>query len=567
MGDLGPVGRTRSVDGLDAHTPAARGDSLDYGAGGAHSHRLPGAIVLGGLGQVALGCGHPAGGQHLHELVFLDPHAVGGRQAGGRRQAVGGPGRGGGDGDAIHQGELRGVVLQAGDFVVETFALADGERPVEHLLALGDHRPLRLGIGGLTEGRRHGDGLACTCRRGDGAGLNGAGGQPDRQIVGGAGFQDDRAIQVHGGGSCRGDAAPIPALAQPELVSHPIDVPGPQDHAFQGRRVTFALGFELLGHQDIHAHPARLALGDAPEGGHLDGVVAVPGNGVVVLHILDAGLVAVVRVHPADQGRRVAGLAGGTAVGEPATLHIRVAEERCLARRGILYHGDRPARPVGHAPEHRGQIREELDGVVLGLQVQGHSEARFLAALAVAHQLIAGLAQGIEREAVNLPAVEIGPGPPPFVRGQCVPQPCRVIGPGHLHGAVPDAHGSSRAAGGVGSGLWIIVRGHFDQDTLGDHFQLGDAPELLRIHLEDDLGRIGGADLAVEDLGVGLPEGVVAGVAVRRVRPHAGDPQRPGACSGRVHPPALGELALERAAVDPAIALQGDHLPGPQRAT
>ena len=150
-----------------------------------------------------------------------------------------------------------------------------------------------------------------------------------------------------------------------------------------------------------------------------------------------------------------------------------------------------------------------LVGLLAALQVQVAGEARLIAAQTIWHQLVAVTGHSVQRPLVHLRLGNETAQPVAGICHQVKEAPGRVVRPSYLEGAVPDP--------GVRPGLGKVVRGNPD----AQEFEVITAPrdrcELRGIHPQGHQGTVGVAQLAFNDLGVGLQKRLVLQAGLRGV--------------------------------------------------
>ncbi|CAB5722351.1 Uncharacterised protein [Pseudomonas aeruginosa] len=172
--------------------------------------------------------------------------------------------------------------------------------------------------------------------------------------------------------------------------------------------------------------------------------------------------------------------------------------------------------PIAHATVDRGDIAQQFPCTSLALQVHITQEARLLATLAVRHQLVAILRNAIQLPLVDHPRLDAFAQAEKIVGADAVGDPRRVISPGKLHRAVPDA--------GISSSVRIVVARHHPLPPLAFQGHGRNVAELLCTELDKQQRGARIPQLGVNHLRVRSDEHRVAhqaAVLVRRQASHA----------------------------------------------
>ncbi len=256
------------------------------------------------------------------------------------------------------------------------------------------------------------------------------------------------------------------------------DVARRQIHPVHRAAKRHRLGLQTLRVQQPLAQTMRLAAAGAAQGAHLGGDDAVLGHQRVVLHVLDDGGVAVIRVVPRHLRHGVARAQAGALVGERAACDIGRREHHHRIGRRILADVKRTCAPIDDGPKNGGHVLHGSVGVLLRGQQQIAGKARLEPTEAIGHRLVAVLADGVERPFVDAARIDQSAQAVAFVGEQVVEAPSRVVGPGQPERAVP---GSGVAA----RGRVIVARDLHDQ---APHV-VGPRRDVIELHGVDGDGR------------------------------------------------------------------------------
>ncbi|GDI36935.1 hypothetical protein BvCmsKSNP029_01769 [Escherichia coli] len=166
------------------------------------------------------------------------------------------------------------------------------------------------------------------------------------------------------------------------------------------------------------------------KGIHLRDVTTVTENGLRVLHKLCRRLPAVIRVNPVHLNGIMAVLQGAEAVAERRAIirhhHITAVIGPHLIRRSVLHERQRLPVPYRHTAHRRAEITENIPRLTLCGQVGITGDARLRAAKTIRYQLVAVLADNVQRPFVHICRTKTFPHAVARV-GQHIPQT-----PGHV---------------------------------------------------------------------------------------------------------------------------------------
>ncbi|CTP77421.1 Uncharacterised protein [Shigella sonnei] len=166
------------------------------------------------------------------------------------------------------------------------------------------------------------------------------------------------------------------------------------------------------------------------KGIHLRDVTTVTGNGLRILHKLCRRLPAVIRVNPVHLNGIMAVLQGAEAVAERRAIirhhHITAVIGPHLIRRSVLHERQRLPVPYRHTAHRRAEITEHIPRLALCGQVGITGDARLRAAKTIRYQLVAVLADNVQRPFVHICRTKTFPHAVARV-GQHIPQT-----PGHV---------------------------------------------------------------------------------------------------------------------------------------
>ncbi|KWV85348.1 hypothetical protein PFLmoz3_05057 [Pseudomonas fluorescens] len=162
------------------------------------------------------------------------------------------------------------------------------------------------------------------------------------------------------------------------------------------------------------------------------------------------------------------------------------------------------------------------------MQIQAADEARLLATLPVRHQLVAVLRDPVQLPLVHHPRLNATAQAETVGGGYVVGHPDRVVGPGLLEGAVPNATVRARHR--------VVVARHLHFFQLGLDRHGRDAAELLGGKLDVEQRRVRVADLCVDNFSEAGDLHGVGDFVVVLIDRDPGDAHQPaGSCLGQTY--------------------------------
>ena len=328
------------------------------------------------------------------------------------------------------------------------------------------------------------------------------------------------------------------------LIGDADDAAGTHAAGVQAHRERDRARFQVGGQQHPLANAVRLAARGAAKARDLDLLDAVTRDALAVLNVLDLLPAHLGQVVPRHQRHRIAGAQGRAHVAELAVHHVgrRVGIDRI--GRHVRRREHRGIGPVRHASEDGREVLHHAVGVGGLLQIDVAGEARLLAAETVVDHLVAVAADLVQAPLVEPAGRHARAQAVAIIADQVVEDPGRVVGPGQLEGAVPDA--------AVAAQFRIVVGRHADDAAAHVIGARRDALELRGVDLDADHGRHGIAQLGVDDLGDAVDEGTVGDGVVVGIGRDAAQADAPALASARQLDAVRAHVALRGLAVERA---------------
>ena len=329
---------------------------------------------------------------------------------------------------------------------------------------------------------------------------------------GGRGLDDDRIVQRRSlqGASLQATAG---ALAGAHHVVDLDDVARCDESRVQTHLEGDEVGLVTLGVQNPAADASGLATRRAAEGERVELLHAVARHELRVLDVLDLLLVVVLGVVPGDVDDRVALLAGAAGVGERTVDDVggRVLRDRIGGR--VLRELRHPAVPVAHATEDGGDVRDHLVRLALAGDDGVQREAALGAAVAVGHELVAVLADRVERGLVHVTGLDELPQTVADVGEHVVQHPRGVARDRPLEGAIPHARVDARDR--------VVIGRNLDLQAIHQIGAARNLVELLGVDTQPEERRVRVAHVQRHDLRVRIYPRLVGEERAGRVVGHA----------------------------------------------